>query len=321
MKKFRTILSAALIIFSLSFVFTSCEKDPVKPVDETGVKDHEDPFKAELLFVEGHLHGTYGFHQNPEYNNDVKHMRRIQKITFELTSKGWGPAKGSADKFLVRGTPKESSVYALWIKYFNKEGKEMTSQFIQNGQDKIHQHFFIPKEVKPSLYGKEESSDKDPSALFDYLYCDSDPWDKSYSKDEGTKLIGDKNPIGFKGYFKFKKSYKQFILDIRLLHANSSKFGKDGKASPFYKPTSAQLQNDQWDLSMRVPVIIYNDSYENIDDPKSLKGKAEKDISEKDMKLLKAAAKAYGITWQEALQDYIGKENTDTDPESGNLWF
>lgn len=321
MKNLRAFLFASLVTFSLGSVFTSCEKDPVKPKNEVENKDHEDPQKAELLFVEGHLHGKYAFHQNPPYSKAVKYMKRMQKITYELTPKGWGPAKGSAEKFFVRGTPKESSIYALFIKYYNSKGKDITNQFVQNGQDKIHQHFFIPSNVTPSLYGKVENDDKDPAAVFDYLYCDSDPWNKSFQKD-GAKLIGDKNPIGMKGYFKFKKTYKKFDMIIRLMHAARSKFNKDGGTSPFYKPSSAQLQNDSWDLMMKVPVIIYGDWYEFIEDPAQLKGKAEKDIPEKYMKLLKAAAEAYGITWQQALEEFIARENVlDIDPESGNIWF
>lgn len=321
MKNFRMFLFASLIIFSFGSVFTSCEKEPVKPKDEVINKDHEDPQKAELLLVEGHLHGKYGFHQNPPYGKGVKHMKRVQKITYELTPKGWGPAKGSGTKFLVRGTPKESNIYGFFIKYYNAKGEEMTGQFVENGQDKIHQHFFIPSNVNPTLYGKEENDDKDPAAIFDYMYCDSDPWNKSFQK-EGAKLIGDKNPIGMKGYFKFKKTYKKFEILIRLMHAAKSKFDKDGKTSPFYKPSSAQLQNDSWDLLIKVPVIVYGDWYESIDEPKLLKGKEEKDIPEKDMKQLKAAAEAFGITWQEALDEYIARDNVlDIDPESGSIWF
>ena len=38
--------------------------------------------------------------------------------------------------------------------------------------------------------------------FFDYVYCDTDPWNKT-NKFDGAKFTGQSNPIGHKGYFKF----------------------------------------------------------------------------------------------------------------------
>lgn len=65
----------------------SCNKTPEIPTDETKEKNHEDPHRAELILVEGHLHGKYAFHQDPEVEG-VKYLKKIQKMVFELSDKG-----------------------------------------------------------------------------------------------------------------------------------------------------------------------------------------------------------------------------------------
>ena len=54
----------------------------------------------------------------------------------------------------------------------------MNGQFVENGQENIHQHFFTPENVRPTFDGKPEADDNDPEALVDYLYVDTTPWDR-----------------------------------------------------------------------------------------------------------------------------------------------
>lgn len=313
-KSFLKSLPVLIFIAGASLAFTACSKDAKEPTDETEHKDHEDPQKAVLTLVEGHLHGTYKFHQNPNWKGVIKNP---QTITFTNTKEGWKPAEGSLRKFNVRSG---ASVYGLWIRYYNKAGKDITGEFVSNGQDKIHQHFFIPKNIEKTFDGIDEEGDENIAELFDYTYCDTDPWDKSMKKDD-ARLVGDKNPVGLKGYFKFKKTRKQFELNIRLMHAAESKFDKDGKTSPFHSPSDAQLQSDHWDLTMKIPVVIYCSRGEFVMDLDKKIDMPEKDIPENEMKYLKSIAKAYGITWQEALKDLKAKYDDSSSEESGELWF
>lgn len=312
------LLITLLMAAGLTFFFSSCSKEPEIPENETLNKDHENPAKAELLLVEGHLHGKYGFHQNPDVEG-VKYLKKVQKITYVLTEKGWGATADGLKQFNVRSAMKGAdgyAVYGLWINYYNAKGDLITKEFIENGQDLIHQHFFIPREVKPTFDGSVEEKDGNPAELFDYIYCDTDPWNKNMYK-EGGKLIGDKNPIGFKGYFKFNKTRKQFDLSIELMHAAKSKFN-DGVASPYYEPSRAQRQRDHWDLKIKVPVVIYANQEEYIESDTDT---PEDQIPANEMKYLNSIGKAYNISWKEALMDLTVLFNGDVNPESGQLWF
>lgn len=313
-QKFMKVVTAFLMVASMGMF--SCSNDPDIPSNEIINKDHEDPVKAELILVEGHLHGTYKFHQNPEIEG-VVHLNKIQKVTIEHTEKGWHPSAESAKQFNVRSTPhdaKGQNVYALWIKYYNAKGEEVTGEFVENGQDQIHQHFFIPRDIKNTFDGVSENDDTNPATLFEYFYCDTDPWDKN-RHNEGAKLIGDKNPIGLKGYFKFLKPRKQFVLNIELMHAAKSKWDAKGQASPFYAPSLAQRQRDHWDLKIKIPVVVYADQMEY------LETEAIEDLSESDKKLLESIAKAYSITPEEALEDLKTLFYGDIDPEAGSIWL
>lgn len=318
-KKFLTVLAALLVITSSSLVFTSCEKDPVVPDNENEHKDHDEPAKAELILAEGHLHGKYKFHQNPD-REGVKYYKMVQKITYTLTDKGWKPTENSPKRFAVLGAMQDVTngyaVYGLWINYYDAHGKLINGEFVENGQDQIHQHFFIPRNIEPTFDGIAEADDDKPGEMFDYIYCDTNPWNKTMHSKEG-KLTGDKNPIGFKGYFKFNKTRKKFNLSIELMHAAKSKF-ENGKTSPYYQPSRKQIQVNHWDLKIKVPVVVYRNQSEYIESDSDVP--LDK-LPKNDLKVVKATAKAYGITEQQALDDLNALFYGDVDPESGTLWF
>ena len=111
----------------------------------------------------------------------------------------------------------------------------MNSQFYNLGQDKIHQHFFSM--FKQVMYEGQMSSVRVTNKAelpYDYRYID---------ELNGT-FIGDTNPMGFQGLIKFVKPGREFTLSVDLLHAAGSKFGDDGKASPFYNPAESCLALD-----------------------------------------------------------------------------
>lgn len=70
------------------------------------------------------------------------------------------------------------------MRYYNKAGTEITGQFAANGQEKIHQHFFI-------------SSKGDIRDYMAYRYADTDPWNKT--TEQGAQLLT-ANPHRPKGY-------------------------------------------------------------------------------------------------------------------------
>ncbi len=261
---------ALLIGVSLVLSLNSCSKDPVIPEDETKNKLHEDPAKMTVRLVECHLHADWneiqkagGPHQNPE--SPARYMKRVQEITYELkTGSGWTLAEGSQGKFYVQknGEYKNGNnftpapVYLMFIYYYNSKGELMNGQFVENGQENIHQHFFTPENVRPTFDGKPEADDNDPEALVDYLYVDTTPWDKT-KHDNEAEITGGTNPVGLKGVIRFLKDRKEFDLKLRLYHGyNSKKNPQTNGFDPFYKPSGVLIQRGTWDINLSIPVVV-----------------------------------------------------------------
>lgn len=123
-----------------------------------------------------------------------------------------------------RFTP--APVYLMFIYYYNAKGELMNNQFVENGQENIHQHFFTPENIKPTFDGQIEADDNDPQKLIDYLYVDTTPWDKTYHSGE-AEITGRDNPVGLKGIIRFLKDRKEFDLKVRLYHGYESKKSAD----------------------------------------------------------------------------------------------
>ena len=285
--------------------------------------EESEPVKAVLMLAEGHLHGTYGFHQNPDIDNMV-YLKKVQTITLTKASGSWQIAEGSPTQFNVRsGRPGTAAtdgniVYGLWIYYYNDEDSLINGGFIDNGADSLHQHFFIPSEVVPTFDGTADTDDSNVATLYDYVYCDTDPWNKTVHYDKAT-ITGKNNPVGFKGYFRFNKPRKQFNMNIRLMHAAASKF-VNGTASPYYAPTSQQLQVNHWEVNLSVPFVIYATQSEYLTTDEELDITWD-DLTAGDQVYITSIAKAYGLTWQQVFTDLYWLINGKSDPESGSLWF
>lgn len=298
-------------------------------VDEGKVKPHDDEeeiHRIKLIFAEGHLHGKYGFHQDAEREGS-KYFKPVQIVELEHVNGKFVYTKESAQKLFAKGSSRAEGpiVYGLWIEYYDAEGQLINSEFHANGEERNHQHFFIPKDVKPSFGGKVEADDADPSKVFSYTYCDTDPWDKLIR--DKAKVVGDKNPIGFKGYFVFNKWRKEFNLNIKLLHMPTGKFGDNGEVAPFYAPLPKHNAQGSWDININIPVLIFVDHYETekftdedweaIDEG----GLKEEDASEALKSYAKACMTAFGATWDEIIQELYIRLNADFSPESGARWF
>ncbi len=247
----------------------ACSKDdlekkvtPKGSTDERKSKAHGDPVKAVLTLYRGHLHGIKGFHQDPDIAG-VKHLKATQTIVCKYEKTGeqdahkrdiyaWRLSRenGATDKLRVlfgnyKGQDYDypevctyTAVYGMTIRYFDANDQDITHQFVTKGQENIHQHFFIPKNIQPfynqitwdspevkdlvepydaiiaKRYNKKLAPQGDNPVpleswkLFYYFYSDTNPWDRSYQanvskQNSDVQFVGFDNPTGFKGWFGF----------------------------------------------------------------------------------------------------------------------
>lgn len=283
------------------------------------------PAKAVIEIYNGHLHGPHAFHQNPT-PKELKYIGRNYKLTYTLENGKWVADPQNGKSVNLMGSSEGHYVSAFVIHYYDKAGNEITSQIVNNGEDSHYQHFFMVDDIRPSYGGKKEATDVNSTEFFDYVYCDTDPWNKT-NKFDGAKFTGQSNPIGHKGYFKFLRTHKQFNLEIRLMRARNSKL-TNGKASPFYAPTARQLKEEAWLPTIVVPMNIYMDSDERELDEKvydtdydKLSDNA-KDYSESNLVSIRSLMDAFGITdIKTAVLDFWWNFHGDSKHSDAGFWF
>ena len=283
------------------------------------------PAKAVIEIYNGHLHGPHAFHQNPT-PKELKYIGRNYKLTYTLENGKWVADPKNDKSVNLMGSSQDHYVSAFVIHYYDKAGKEITSQIAENGEDSHYQHFFMVDDIRPSYGGKKEATDVNSTEFFDYVYCDTDPWNKT-NKFDGAKFTGQSNPIGHKGYFKFLRTHKQFNLEIRLMRARNSKL-TNGEASPFCAPTARQLKEEAWLPTIVVPMNIYMDSDERELDEKvydtdydKLSDNA-KDYSESNLVSIRSLMDAFGITdIKTAVLDFWWNFHGDSKHSDAGFWF
>lgn len=283
------------------------------------------PAKAVIEIYNGHLHGPHAFHQNPT-PKELKYIGRNYKLTYTLENGKWVADAQNGKSVNLMGSSEEHYVSAFVIHYYDKAGNEITSQIVNNGEDSHYQHFFMVDDIRPSYGGKKETTDVNSTEFFKYVYCDTDPWNKT-NKFDGAKFLGKNNPIGIKGYFEFLRTHKQFNLEIRLMRARNSKL-TNGEASPFYAPTARQLKEEAWLPTIVVPMNIYMDSDERELDAKvydtdydKLSDNA-KDYSESNLVSIRSLMDAFGITdIKTAVLDFWWNFHGDSKHSDAGFWF
>ena len=283
------------------------------------------PAKAVIEIYNGHLHGPHAFHQNPT-PKELKYIGRNYKLTYTLVNGKWVADPQNGKSVNLMGSSQDHYVSAFVIHYYDKAGNEITSQIVNNGEDSHYQHFFMVDNIRPSYGGKKEATDVNSTEFFDYVYCDTDPWNKT-NKFDGAKFTGQSNPIGHKGYFKFLRTHKQFNLEIRLMRARNSKL-TNGKASSFCAPTARQLKEEAWLPTIVVPMNIYMDSDERELDEKvydtdydKLSDNA-KDYSESNLVSIRSLMDAFGITdIKTAVLDFWWNFHGDSKHSDAGFWF
>lgn len=283
------------------------------------------PAKAVIEIYNGHLHGPHAFHQNPT-PKELKYIGRNYKLTYTLENGKWVADPQNGKSVNLMGSSQDHYVSAFVIHYYDKTGNEITSQIVNNGEDSHYQHFFMVDDIRPSYGGKKEATDVNSNEFFNYVYCDTDPWNKTYQYD-GAKFLKDNNPIGHKGYFKFLRSHKHFNLEIRLMRARNSKL-TNGEASSFCAPTARQLKEEAWLPTIVVPMNIYMDSDERELDSKvydidfnDLSNDA-KDYSESNLMSIRSLMDAFDITdIKTAVLDFWWNFHGDSKHSDAGFWF
>ena len=283
------------------------------------------PAKAVIEIYNGHLHGPKAFHQNPT-PKELKYIGRNYKLTYTLENGKWVADPQNGKSVNLMGSSQGYYVSAFVIHYYDKAGNEITSQIVNNGEDSHYQHFFMVDNIRPSYGGKKETTDVNSTDFFNYVYCDTDPWNKT-NKFDGAKFFGKNNPIGLKGYFEFLRTHKQFNLEIRLMRARNSKL-TNGEASSFCAPTARQLKEEAWLPTIVVPMNIYMDSDERELDAKVFDTDYDKlsndakDYSESNLSSIRSLMDAFGITdIKTAVLDFWWNFHGDSKHSEAGFWF
>lgn len=283
------------------------------------------PAKAVIEIYNGHLHGPKRFHQNPT-PKELKYIGRNYKLTYTLENGKWVADPQNGKSVNLMGSSQGYYVSAFVIHYYDKAGNEITSQIVNNGEDSHYQHFFMVDNIRPSYGGKKETTDVNSTDFFNYVYCDTDPWNKT-NKFDGAKFFGKNNPIGLKGYFEFLRTHKQFNLEIRLMRARNSKL-TNGEASSFCAPTARQLKEEAWLPTIVVPMNIYMDSDERELDAKVFDTDYDKlsndakDYSESNLSSIRSLMDAFGITdIKTAVLDFWWNFHGDSKHSEAGFWF
>lgn len=283
------------------------------------------PAKVTIDIYEGHLHGTYAFHQNPKPKEN-KYIGKNYHLVYHLKDGQWIADPQNVKMVSIVGDATRHRVSAFAIHYYDAQGNDISNQLIDNGEDKHYQHFFVAKDIKPGYGGQQEATDKNGTDFCDYLYCDTDPWNKT-NKFDKAEFIGQKNPIGLKGYFFFPHTHKKFIMDIQLMRARTSKF-TNGKSSSFCMPSKSQQQQEAWMPGIQIPMNIYMDNAEKELDANLLAaspaemGTDENKYSKKDRLTIHSLMEAFELTdFKTAVAEFWWNLNGDSKEDNSGFWF
>lgn len=228
----------------VSFLLVACSVDAPTSIDETESEGHGQWYKVTFRFTEGELKDTY--FQGFSTPNDVL-FKIVQNYNFVYTNKGVISSNSEPIR-LVKGKS-----YGLEIFYHSKDGKVMNHEFTTASMSPLHQHFFIPHNIKTN---KENVELATKSNIINYIYRDTNPDDKILG-DKGVSLRDVNDPIGLKGYFTVNKAYQSFDLRVILVHViQGDKLTDERKPYPFYNPS--QRITGTTDLNLKIPIKIFS---------------------------------------------------------------
>lgn len=255
-------LRSALVLLGAGFLLASCSpSEPKKAKDETEHKLHDDPAIVRFRFTKATLKDLSKWAEQPTLA-DIEPTTEQQEMSLSLTRDGFLAHKDKGvEEFKVESTTSSpSTVYLLEVFYTDAQGRPMNHQFIDNGQDRIHQHFFR-RYTERELGGKARiyPINKLEELGYDYRYADITPWDKPYTSPE-SRFTGVSNPMGFKGLIRFTEADLRFHLTILLMHAHEPKYRIDPKTQrslfmPFYNNDAFAISQEA-DISIDVPITV-----------------------------------------------------------------
>ena len=255
--------SGILSLLATLFVFSCSPAAPKQAVDETKHKKHDDPSAVVFRLTKANLANPEKWNDSPTLK-DITLTDEVQEMHLSLTRKGFlADGEKGLKEWKVKSTVTEpNTVYLLEIFYKDAQDKLMNGQFIENGQDLIHQHFFrrYAEYVSPEDGIKRVYPVPNADELgFDYRYADVSPWNKPYT-DPASMFTGNTNPMGFKGLIRFTEEYIRFHITILLMHAHEpkAKFDKAKKVQifmPFYNNDAFRI-NQEADISLDVPISV-----------------------------------------------------------------
>lgn len=341
-----------LIVLLCGFSFTACEKDEtwIRPNQNKTLQpdngksdnphgDEDAPAKVELTLAGGHFHGV-AFHQDADAKG-ILYKKAVQHITYVREGNQWKLAEGSDSVFRVMSSNEYCYPYGLWIKYYDKDGKDITSTIAENGESKAHQHFFQASNVRPTFDGKALEYDNVTDSLLDYTYMDTNPTNgilKQTTVDgkivpaatlRGSRVVGKKgedliftpeNPIGMKGFFQFKRERKQFDITISLYHFEGNAKFLDGTPGGFVAPRAGQRNLSHLEVQFKIPFIVYASREETGLWEKTDRVPFDK-LNTDEKRLVTSTARAYNISITQALNEWFEQILGEVDSESGSLWF
>lgn len=232
-------LSLAALI-AIATLGTACKKnEPVKPENELEHKHHEEPTKIVISLTEATLAEGKDFAFANLASISDKAPVNKQSFTYEQKADGsWGYAGSTQPQFTVKTiTQSPQTVYRLELNYYAPDGDDMNGEFIEEGQDRLHQHFLC-------CY-KGTQKRQTSNLPYEYIYADLD---------EKGQLLAEQNPIGLRGYVRFRELTSPLELRMELFHASISKYVPGTTAHPFYHP-SAELVNTS-ELDASIPLVF-----------------------------------------------------------------
>lgn len=333
--KTKWMKKALYLVLSTTFIASTiaCNSDD-EIIDQPKVNPTESkiikPASVEINIYDGHLHGVKKFHQNT-HAKELKYLGKTYKLTYFLINGKWQPkSDNEAVNLLADTTPIEQAsevgggVVAFDIHYFDENHNEITSQCIENNENKHYQHFFVASDMQSGYADMEKKEIKNGIDFFGYEYCDTDPWNQTNHSGK-AKFVEDELAVGMKGYFHFLTPYKNFNLNIMLMRAENKLV--NGKVSPFYLPSEKQLKNNEWLPSIVVPINLYLSTAdleldaEDLDEETILE-REESEFSDADKRRIRALMDAFGIKdFHQAVAEFFWNISGESGHDMNNFWF
>lgn len=270
--RLRGIASVALTAVLAGF--TACKK-PIDPSNEIYNKLHENPHKVVYTLTEYQLPEGKAFDYT-DLSSFVPSSEKPQQLTWHIKGDGTWQVDGKNELVVKTLEDDPRAIYKFSIEYFNPSGEPMNYQFVDNGQDKIHQHIF-------SVYENGLVVRKEEKVPYGYLYAD---------KDKSGQYMGLGNPIGLDGFFQFKGDLGARAIKAELIHAYTSKY-VDGEPSPYYaqKTRISGTKDISLELGFRrvgnTDKIIFADDVPTVDKPTDKEASTTEGINTTEVRKLK----------------------------------